>query len=72
MTTPPPTPPRRVLPSYVACPVPYNDDAARRGILADLRRLSYPARLETLDALPMPSLNDYNDTMHPYSDGASH
>ena len=56
----------RVLPPYVACHVPYIDDAARRAILADYA--GFLERLETLDPLPMPSLDDYDDAMRPHSD----
>lgn len=53
----------RVLPPFAACHVPYIDDAARRAILSDFA--GWLGRLETLEALPMPSLSAFDDQMRP-------
>ncbi len=53
----------QVLPPFVACHVPYIDDGARRAILGDFS--GWLARMDSLQALPMPSLDAFDDTMRP-------
>lgn len=53
----------RVLPPFAAYHVPYVDDAARRAMLEDWR--AWLGRLDSLEPLPMPTLDAFDDTMQP-------
>jgi len=52
-----------VLPPYVAYHVPYLKQPEREAIMQGYK--DHLAQLDTLVPLPMPSLNDYDATMHP-------
>lgn len=52
-----------VLPPFVAWHVPYVEPAIREGYLDELER--YLNRLDTLEPLPMPSLDDFDPEMRP-------
>lgn len=52
-----------VLPPFVAYHVPYVDDDARRRMLADYRERLL--RLESLEPLAFPSLDDFDARLHP-------
>jgi NAD(P)H dehydrogenase (quinone) len=54
-----------VLPPFVAYHVPYLKAPEREAIMAGYQ--AHLARLDTLQPLKMPSLNDYDATMHPLS-----
>jgi NAD(P)H dehydrogenase (quinone) len=53
----------RVLPPFVAHHVPYVTDDQRRAMLDDFRGML--DRLDSLELLPMPRLEDYDETMRP-------
>jgi NAD(P)H dehydrogenase (quinone) len=53
----------RVLPPFVAWHVPYVDDATRAGYLDALTR--HLEALDSLDPLPLPSLDDFDAQMRP-------
>jgi NAD(P)H dehydrogenase (quinone) len=52
-----------VLPPFVAFHVPYLKAPEREAIMADYR--AHLARIDSLQPLKMPSLGDYDATMHP-------
>jgi NAD(P)H dehydrogenase (quinone) len=54
-----------VLPPFVAWHVPYVDPPIREAYLDELER--YLERLDTLEPLPMPSLDDFDPEMRPLS-----